>query len=133
MKKVRKHFSQDFLVKLVSKHISNALLSIPNCKKKNQTLQDCMLSALAMFTFKYSSLLKFDRLKTEEEGKYKNIKRLFGIKNIPCDTYMRTVLDEVSNDIVRPLFKEIFTLLQRANVLKHFLFLEKYYLFGKKT
>lgn len=128
MKRVRKHFTQDHLISLVSKHISRELSSITNYKKKTQTLQDCVLSALAMFTFKHSSLLKFDRLKSEEEGKYKNIKKLFGIKNVPCDTHMRTILDEAPNDIVNPLFKKIFTLLQRANVLNNFLFLEKYYL-----
>ena len=56
-----------------------------------------------MFSLKGSSLLTFDKRRTNER-EVNNLKRIYHIKNFPCDTQMRTILDEVSSENLRPAF-----------------------------
>ena len=49
---------------------------------------------------------------------------LFGVENIPSDTRMREILDEVDPYEIRPAFKEIFAELQRGKVLEDCVFLK---------
>ena len=49
------------------------------------------MSAFAMFSLKSPSLLAFD--KERAEG---NLHTIYGIERVPCDTYMREILDPVS-------------------------------------
>ena len=42
------------------------------------------------------------------------MKRIYGIEHIPCDTQMRTVLDDVEPEEIKPLFKDIFRQAQRG-------------------
>ena len=69
------------------------------------TLQDGLLSALAMFKLTYSPLLAFD---TDARGNrvnpelHRNLRTLFRIHCIPSDTDMRERLDLV--DPLSPLF-----------------------------
>jgi hypothetical protein len=51
------------------------------------------MSALAVFQLKFPSLLAFDKQRSEEP---ENLHTIFGIKNIPCDSQMRTTLDPLS-------------------------------------
>ena len=88
------------------------------------TLVDCCLSA---FKLKFPSLLQFDTQK-EDDAINANIKNLFKVKRIPCDTYMRERLDPVEPRELRPLFKDIFSQLQRGKALEKYLFLEQKYL-----
>ena len=60
-------------------------------------LKDVLMSGMAMFALKDSSLLEFDDRR--KEGK--NLESIYGIERVPCDTYMRTVLDEVKPEEMR--------------------------------
>ena len=73
------------------------------------------------FALKDPSLLGFDQRRAKPE----NLRGVFGIKNIPSDTQMRTILDEVNPD---PLYKKVFQELQRGKVLEKMTFMGKYYL-----
>ena len=88
---------------------------------------DCLMSALAMFTLKYPSLLQFD-----QEIHYKalrhNLKTLYDVKMAPCDTTMRERLDGVDLTTIRSACQAILYRLQRGKVLERWRFLEKYYL-----
>ena len=53
-------------------------------------LSDALMSAFAMFSLKDPSLLAFDERRSDG-----NLKRLFGIGQIPSDTQMREILDPV--------------------------------------
>jgi disulfide oxidoreductase YuzD len=88
------------------------------------SLADAAMSAFAVFSLKDPSLLAFDERRATEG----NLKRVYRIQTIPCDTQMRTILDEVDPDEIRPRFKEIFQELQRGRVIQNLIFLDGCYL-----
>ncbi len=96
-------------------------------KQKDISITDCLSSALAIFKLKFPSLLQFEDALSDEHIK-QNIKNLFEVKNVPCDTYMRERLDEVDPKDIRPAFKKVFSTLQRGKKLEKFVFLDGKYL-----
>jgi hypothetical protein len=72
---------------------------------------------------KAPSLLAFD--KERAEG---NLHTIYGIERVPCDTYMREILDPVSPKWLRPVFKSILRQLQRGKALESMVFLDGHYL-----
>ena len=80
------------------------------------------MAAFAMFSLTSPSLLAFD--KERAEG---NLATIYGIERVPCDTYLREILDPLSPALLRPLFKSIFRQLQRGKALEPMAFLEDYY------
>ncbi len=76
-------------------------------------LPDALMSGLAMFSLKDSSLLAFDQRRATDS----NLKTIYGLKAIPCDTQMGTILDPVSPDNLKPLFKDVMGQVRRAQVL----------------
>ncbi len=91
------------------------------------SISDCLMSALAMFKLKYPSLLQFEEAKEDETIK-QNLKNLFCLRHVPCDTYMRERLDEVDQDDIRKTFTSIFSSLQRGKILEEYAFLDGKYL-----
>jgi hypothetical protein len=98
---------------------------IPDHRGESSTipLGDALMSAFAMFALKDPSLLAFDQRRSDA-----NMKRVFGIQKIPCDTQMRDILDPVNPDHLRPLFVDVFRQLQRGKALESYVFQEGYYL-----
>lgn len=90
-------------------------------------IADCCMSALAMFKLKYPSMLQFDKGQQEEPIK-QNIRNLFKVKRVPCDTYMRERLDELAPQEIRPAFLSVFSALQRGKALEQYVFLDGKYL-----
>lgn len=88
-------------------------------------LVDVLISALAMFSLKDESLLQFDQQRNESQRRH-NLKTLYGVDQAPCDSQMRTVLDEVDPSHLRPIFRSIHQELQRQGVLETYRFLGKY-------
>ena len=86
------------------------------------------MAGLAVFAFKYPSLLQFDHALKENATLLANLKRLFTLTDLPSDTQMRTRLDELDPNILRPAFVKIFALLQRSKVLENFKFMGDRYL-----
>lgn len=98
-------------------------------KKRSISLSDCLMSALAIFSLKYQSLLKFEEDKASEELVRHNLGSLYGIKQVPCDTYLRTRLDDASFlSKIRPAFARLLSNLQRSKVLSDWRFLDQGYL-----
>ncbi|MBF5059267.1 hypothetical protein [Candidatus Neptunochlamydia vexilliferae] len=91
-------------------------------KAREISIADCCMSALAMFKLKFPSLLQFDSQKEEKPIKA-NIKNLFKVSRVPCDTYMRERLDDINPRDLRSPFKSIFAKLQRGKVLEKYKFL----------
>jgi hypothetical protein len=129
MKETRPAFTQDHLLKRIKKSFEQSLQKhkIPEKISSLFTNADCLMAGLAVFTFKYPSLLKFDQSYDEPRVK-QNLKNLFGLTSIPCDTYMRERLDEINAQALTDAFKDIFRLLQRGKVIEHFAFLRDTYL-----
>jgi len=82
-----------------------------------------VMSALAMFSLKDPSLLAFEKRRHDE-----NIKNLFRVLNVPSDTQMRTILDSLEPDLLRPMFNDVFRQLQRGKALQPYVFHEGCYL-----
>ena len=82
------------------------------------SLSDVLTSAFAMFLLKDSSLLEFDGRREKDD----NLKRIYKIETVPSDTQMRTILDEVSPEAIRPLFKDAFGQLESSKVLSEMVY-----------
>lgn len=88
-------------------------------------LEDALMSAFAMFSLKDPSLLAFDARREKKDG---NLERIYGLEQVPSDTQMRTILDEVDPAEVKRLFKDVFRAIQRGKVLEPYVFMDQYYL-----
>jgi hypothetical protein len=111
----RKHLCADALHALILARFAR----IPDGRQDTSTiaLPDALMSAFAMFSLKDPSLLAFDARRNDE-----NMKRLYGIRQIPSDTQMRAILDPLDPVTLRPVFNDIFRQLQRGKVLEQFVF-----------
>jgi hypothetical protein len=115
--KARKHLSADALFHLVRSGFTT--IPDPHNEDVDISLTDTLMSAFAMFSLKAPSLLAFD--KERAEG---NLRTIYGIQHVPCDTYMRERLDPVSPKGLRPLFKSVLRQLQRGKALEAMTFLK---------
>jgi hypothetical protein len=88
------------------------------------SLTDALMSAFAMFSLKDPSLLAFE----ERRSKDTNLKTVYKINKVPCDTQMRTILDEVEPADIEPLFSDVFRQLQRGKALEKMVFMDGCYL-----
>lgn len=129
IKATRSNFTQDYLIKAVKSAMSASLERFKVKEKSRAKISnlDCLLSGIAMFAFKYSSLLQFDT-SSKEEPVQKNLRKLFGISQLPSDTRMREILDEIPPQICIKAYNKIFSLLQRGKILKNFEFFDGAYL-----
>lgn len=121
---VRKNLSASGLFKLVKAEFEK----IKDWRADNQviSLADALMSGFAMFSLKDPSLLAFDNRRTTDG----NLKRIYRIETIPCDTQMRTILDEVDPEELRSQYKAVFLQLQRGKVLEKMVFMDDSYLFS---
>ena len=117
----RKHLSADALFRMVR----SGFAAIPDYRLSDTeiSLTDALMAAFALFSLKSPSLLAFDKHRVEG-----NLGTIYAIDHVPCDTQMREILDPVSPESVRPLFKSVFGQLQRGKALESMMFLEDYYL-----
>lgn len=120
--KVRKHLSADALFNTLRQSFSNIPEHRPGDIKIS--LPDTLMSAFAMFSLKYPSLLAFDERRKGDH----NLNSIYGIDNIPSDTQMRSILDDVLPDYIRPMYKDIFRQVQRGKALEQMVFMEGRYL-----
>jgi hypothetical protein len=91
------------------------------------TMTDCLMSGFAMFSLKFPSLLKFDEGKEDRTIKH-NLRTLYGIRQVPSDTYMRERNDELDPRKIRKAYKKIFSQVQRGKLLEEFSYLDNHYL-----
>src|SRR6266436_5934421 len=119
--KVRKHLCADALLRSIQDVFSH----IPDHRKGDTEipLGDALMSACAMFSLKFPSLLAFDKVRAED-----NLQSIYGIGRVPCDTAMREILDPVEPERLRPAFKTVFRHLQRGKALEEMVFVQGHYL-----
>lgn len=120
-KKVRKHLSADALYGL----LGGGFARVPDPRRTGSPipLGDALMSAFALFALKDPSLLAFDQRRSDG-----NLKAVFGIGQIPSDTQMREILDEVDPEGLRSSFGDVFRQLQRGKALEPFVFYAGAYL-----
>lgn len=120
---VRKHLNADALFKTV--HDSFCQVTETRTGKPKIAVADALMSAFAMFSLKDSSLLQFDHRRKSEAH---NLKTIYGIKEIPCDSQMRTIIDPAQPEELRPAHNAVISALQRGKALEEMVYLEEGYL-----
>lgn len=122
-KTVRKHLNADAMIKLAKKDFKK----IPDHRAKNASisLEDTLMSTLAMFLLKDPSLLAFDKRRKEEP---ENLHSIFGVIDIPCDSQMRTTLDPLDLSTLRAPFCSLISQLQRGKGFEKMTYLGGHYL-----
>ena len=129
MLRIRKFLSAVGLVTAVRAEFNKIkAIDTSGSKKKNISFTDCLMSAFAMFSLKYPSLLQFDKSHRLDPQVQHNLGTLYGIEQIPCDTYMRERLDEGEPSKFRKVFKRIFAFLQRGKALEPYRYLNNRFL-----
>jgi hypothetical protein len=116
----RRHLHLDALLQR-ARHCFDQIPDARRCP--DFSLTDTLMAGLALFALKDPSLLAFCRRPVDH-----NLRSVFGLQAIPSDTQMRTILDGVDPDQLRPLFRNVFRQLQRGKVLEDYVFLEGSYL-----
>jgi hypothetical protein len=119
--KLRQHLSADALLSRLRSGFADIADHRPG--KPDISLSDALMSAFAMFSLKSPSLLAFDKDRTEG-----NLRQVYGIERVPCDTAMREILAPLEPESLRPLFKGVFGALQRGKALEEMVFVEGHYL-----
>ena len=120
--KTRKHLNADALFKAVYGDFST--VSDFRQDVSGISLSDALMAGFAMFFLKDPSLLAFD----ERRGTDENLKTIYNIENVPCDTQMRTIPDRVDADQLRPPFRGPIRQLQRGKILERMMFFQGCYL-----
>ncbi len=122
-RQIRKHLNADALIKLMRRDFQK----IPDHRAGNLSisLDDVLMSALAMFQLKEPSLLAFDKRREEEPD---NLHNIWGIGTIPCDSQTRTILDQIELSSLRAPFRSAFRQLQRGKEFEKMVFLDDHYL-----
>ena len=100
--KTRRHLSFDPLIRRIRLR-AKQLPDPRNQSDCEYSMADALMSALALFSLKDPSLLAFEKRRYDE-----NIKNLFRVLNVPSDTQMRTILDPLESDLLRPMFNDVF-------------------------
>ena len=124
--KLRKYLSADALLKTLREEFDK----IEDFRSGNVdiSLSDALMSAFAMFSLKDPSLLAFEN-RRKDDGKSRNLRNIYGIDQIPSDTRMREVCDEIDpKKYLAPIFKAPLRQLQRGKALESMVFYDGYYL-----
>jgi len=120
---MRAYLNADSLFARIRKDFS----MVPDHRASNSTipLDDALMSGFAVFSLKDSSLLAFDeRRRVDPES----LHTVFGVKQIPSDSQMRTILDSIHPSALRKPFRSVFTQLQRGKAMEKMAWLNGHYL-----
>ena len=122
---MKKHLSAPGLLQAVYRNFCS--IKDPLGSKTEYPLSSCLMSGLAMFKMKFSSMLQFVG-SMENEALQFNLKTLYHVEKVPSDTYMRERLDRVHPSRCDQAYKSCFRACQRGGVLPLFHFLDEYVL-----
>jgi hypothetical protein len=86
------------------------------------SLTDALMSGFGMFSLKDSSLLEFDDRRSKDE----NLRKIYGLEKVPSDTQMRAIVDPVSVEAIKPIFKDVYQGVKQNGVLEELKFLGHY-------
>jgi hypothetical protein len=122
---LRKHLSTPGLLQAIRQCFATVVDTRTGCA---MPLVDALMSGLAVFGLKYPSLLKFDEAYQNEAVIRSNLQSLYGVERAPCDTQLRTRLDPIEPEALRPAFRAVHRHLQRHKALEAYQYLDGYYL-----
>ncbi|MEK7139451.1 MAG: transposase, partial [Patescibacteria group bacterium] len=81
-----------------------------------------------MFALKSPSLLAFEKDVRLSESVQGNLRQIFHIGQVPSDTTMREIIDEIPTEHLLKPFTRIFAALQRGKDLEPYVFMNGHYL-----
>lgn len=85
--------------------------------KVKHSIHDGVMSAFACMYFQDPSFLQFEK-RLEQMLNLDNLKEMFDIQSVPEVTQIRVIVDNVDSEQFRPIFKDVFSRLQRAKHLE---------------
>jgi hypothetical protein len=77
------------------------------------SLPDTLMSGFAVMFFQHASLLQFQRV-MEKKRQRGNLQTIFGVHEVPSDTQMREILDEVKPQALRGVLPQLWEKVRRA-------------------
>jgi hypothetical protein len=111
--------------------ISSVFRKIPDWRQQSKvsiSLHDALMSGLACMYFQDPSLLQFQKHLQDVQHK-NNLQTLFGVQNIPKETQMRDIIDNVESSHFQDVFKKIHSQLQQNRLLEQYQLFPDLYLF----
>lgn len=120
---MRKNLNADAMFGAIRKDF--AKIADHRATNRKIPLVDALMSGFAMFSLKDQSLLAFDERRFDEP---ESLHGVFGVRVIPCDSQMRSILDGVTPDSLRQSFRTLFNLAQRDKALEKLVWLDGHYL-----
>lgn len=96
----------------------------PRADNAKIALPDALMSGFAMFSLKDPSLLAFEERRTTDH----NLGTIFKMGPVPCDTQMRTILDDVEPAHLRRVYPRVHRELAASGELRRYVFLDGSYL-----
>ena len=114
----KKHLSFTALRKMLSTHFS----SIDDPRQQSKCLfsqHDVLMSAFSCMYFQEPSFAEFQR-KMAIKKHISNLRTLFRVTNIPKESQLRDILDEIPSELFADIFKNIFSRLRRYKHLEEF-------------
>ena len=123
---VKKHLSFSALRNILSDQF-NQIADARQQGKVRFELHDCLMSAFAMMLFQDPSLCDFQR-RLQEVYQKSNLHSMFDVCDIPKDSQLRDLLDELNPADLEPIFAAFLGQLQRAKHLEPYRILGNRYL-----
>lgn len=122
----KKHLSFSALRRILSEHFAQ-ITDTRQPGKVRFAMHDCLMSGFAMMLFQDPSLCDFQR-RLQEVYQRSNLHSIFAVRDVPKDSQMRQLLDEISPDALQPIFPAFLGELQRGKQLEAYRLLDNRYL-----
>ena len=126
--KQRQELSSPGLLKIARSHFTDCVKDVRSHPQIDFKVQDALMSGLAIFSFKYPSLLQFDLATRSETPVAHNLRTLYSVQNPMSDTQIREIIDPLNPREIRDVYKKVFTAVQRGKLLEQFIYMNDSYL-----
>lgn len=123
----KKHLTASSLIRTVANLFKKVSCPRGLDNTSKISIQDHLMSGLAVFGLKCPSLLDYDRKRRDAPTAH-NLKTLYHVEAPPSDTYLRQRLDEVDPINLRKPFTKLFSIFQRGKGLEKYAFLDNHVL-----
>ena len=100
--------------------LSECFSAVSDKRQQNKCVfsqHDVLMSAFACMYFQDPSLLHFQK-RLEQKYQRNNLRTIFNVTNIPGDSQLRDVLDNVPSEALASVFKDYFERLRRHKHLE---------------
>src|SRR3990172_7613491 len=123
---IKKHLSFSSLRRLLFKCFFKLRENRQNTKV-SYSIHDAVMSGFACMYFQDPSILQFQE-RMEKTLHRNNLSTLFGVKDIPKDSQLRNIVDEIASNKFEYFFEEFARNLQRGKQLDEYQILPNLYL-----